>query len=148
MKLPSILIDTREKNPLIFSGYTARKELLKVGDYSLSGYKNVVTVEYKSLGDWCIWITERDQHRFHSQLERLADYDSSCIVVGGRLGSKTRYSHMPERKIVEKAAEVAAYNIPIIFCKGRLAASQFIIAYLENVYNDLNSVAYSDSGIS
>jgi ERCC4-type nuclease len=139
MKLPTILVDTREKNPLIFRGYTSRKETLHTGDYSLHGLRKIVTVEYKSLADWCIWITERDKKRFQSQLERLADYERSCIVVGGRLGSKTRYSHMPERKIVEKAAEVASYNIPIIFCKGRLASSQFIISYLEQVYQDVNS---------
>lgn len=135
MRLPTLLIDTREKKPLIFPGYSARRATLKIGDYSVHGFKNKVAVEYKSLGDFIIWISERDNGRFEHQLEGLFTLDHSCVVVGGRLGSQTRFSKMPKHKIIEKAAEVSARNIPIVFCQGRKMASEFIVHYLKTVCN-------------
>jgi len=54
--LPTIIVDTREQNPLDFSRFNGwiervEKRALKLGDYSIAGLEDICVVERKDLPD-------------------------------------------------------------------------------------------------
>ena len=86
-KKPTLLIDTREQQPLDFERYSSRFEhilraSLKEGDYSvfMPGDRRKIAFERKSLGD-LVGTIIRGRDRFKRELERLKPYDYSAIII-------------------------------------------------------------------
>lgn len=81
-----ILTDTREQAPYLFTGYEVQVEpaTLPVGDYSIPGFMDRVSIERKSLDDLigCL-TTGRD--RFEKELRRARSYGFFAVVVEGSL---------------------------------------------------------------
>lgn len=82
-----LICDTREQKPWTLAeldlGETVTgiiNETMNSGDYSISGYKEVLTVERKSLGD-LVQTLIRDWIRFRKQLNRMAGMDLAVIVA-------------------------------------------------------------------
>jgi ERCC4-type nuclease len=78
---PTILVDTREQTPFVFSEDVAtERATLAAGDYSIAGYTDRIVFERKSLSDLVQCCTfERD--RFMDQCRRLGEYERAAIVV-------------------------------------------------------------------
>lgn len=81
----AIVIDTREKLPLIFDGTirTVRK-FIRTGDYSVEGYEDQFAVERKSIPDLIATLTAR-RARFERELQRMAGIGFRRVVVEGSL---------------------------------------------------------------
>ena len=140
-----ILIDTREKRPLLFPNLISAKATMKVGDYALHGYSKWAVVEYKSLGDWVHWINPSRTKRFDGQLTKLSRVPRKVIVVGGRLGSSVPYSRMGEDTIMQRTAQITVwYGIPVVFCSGRRQAAKFITNFLLEAKRYVDAIAFTD----
>lgn len=140
----TIIVDTREKKPLVFSGFKIRSMALKTGDYSAVGYDTKVCVEYKSLGDFFMWINPFNAKRFNGQMDKLIATDYSCVVVGGKLNSHSKFSFIKLPTILERVAILSSHNIPIIFAGSRAVASKMVVAFLQQgikrVREDLDTI--------
>jgi len=78
-----IVEDTREQKPLSFRRETIRKGL-KVGDYSVQGYEDKVTMERKSIADLCGTCDHKNRERFKRELSKMQkDYQFYAIVIAG-----------------------------------------------------------------
>lgn len=87
---PTIIIDTREKTPLVFTGLPIRGtpelhvhvEKLNEGDYSILGLKHKVFIERKSPQDLYGTLFQ-GRERFERELERVkaAGYEYRYLVV-------------------------------------------------------------------
>lgn len=75
-----IVCDTREQLPLWTKGVVRKK--LDVGDYSLPGFEDKVSIERKSLSD-LFGTLGKGHKRFKRELERAKDYDYFAVVVEG-----------------------------------------------------------------
>ena len=80
---PSIIIDSREQRPLVFSDiFLTEAAALPAGDYSLKGFTDKVAIERKRLGELC-GCCGGDRERFMNQIERVAQYTHSHLVIEG-----------------------------------------------------------------
>lgn len=122
-----IIIDTREKKPLVFKEPTSRAKL-DTGDYSLYGLTKTVTVEYKSLADFLLWLAVRDTRK--EQITRLLTYEYKAIVVGGSFLAKNKWSKLDTEVIAKRTSSLVALGIPVVFAGGRLGAARFIRNFL------------------
>ncbi len=128
-RLETILVDTREKKPLVFPrGYTTRRATLQAGDYSLQGYKSVITVERKSVGDFYRWIGR--PNLFLPQVRKLKKIRHRCIVVTGHIDSKCKYSTLYPSLVVERVALITASRVPIIFAGNHRTASHYALKFM------------------
>lgn len=134
-KLPPIVIDSREKAPLVFGDYPTLRAKLDAGDYSLVGLEHLVAVERKSKED--AWLcasngTKSNPHgnrdRFVRCLERLASLDRAFIVIECTFAD---FCVQPEHTRIEPASVVgsyyswaAQYRIPVFWPGSRAAAAK------------------------
>lgn len=82
---PVVIVDTREQLPLDFSRFgnwieSTRRGTLSVGDYSVEGYEDSITLERKSLED-LVGTLMHSRERFIRQCERMALYRHKAIIV-------------------------------------------------------------------
>ena len=81
---PCILIDTREKKPLVFKGVTTEIRTLKMGDYSIKGCycKGGIVIERKSPQDLIASLTQRDNlQRLRKELNGLTGFAFKGIII-------------------------------------------------------------------
>lgn len=82
---PTVVIDTREKEPFEFKGLrnwierTTRRKL-DVGDYSIVGMERVLRLERKSLTDLITTLMQY-RNRFFKECEGLARFRHSALLV-------------------------------------------------------------------
>lgn len=97
-----IVCDTREQHPLLFrksrviTGTIIKK--LNVGDYSIEGYENKISIERKSAQD-LFQSLGRGHKRFGKEIEKAKGLDYFAVVV-----------EEPFRTIYEKAFESAHFT--------------------------------------
>lgn len=82
---PVVLIDTREQNPLNFSRFPnwiaeQKRRKLTVGDYSVHGMENILTIERKSLSD-LITTLMQNRPRFFRLCEKMTKYRWRALFV-------------------------------------------------------------------
>ena len=123
---PTILIDTREQSPLVFTHCPAEVATLATGDYSIQGFEDEFTIERKSLDDLAGSCTH-DRQRFEKELVRMRGYSFRRLLVVGTVEDVEahRYRSRAEPKAI--LASVTAfeirYGLPVAFCPNPAAAA-------------------------
>jgi ERCC4-type nuclease len=130
-----IVIDTREQAPWAFDCPTVRRKL-NAGDYSVEGLETIVAVERKSLKDFVATVIH-DFPRFAAELDRLARYETACVVVEADLDDVLRglagedlRGASPESVLGAAVRVGLQWGIPVFWCGSRQAARAFTNAYL------------------
>lgn len=82
---PVVLVDTREQNPLDFSRFpnwiaSRKRQKLSVGDYSIQGMEDILTIERKSLSD-LITTLMQNRPRFFRLCDRMTKYRWRALFV-------------------------------------------------------------------
>ncbi len=89
----TLVVDSREQNPYVFEGLwdgpTGRsakivvptlRKALPVGDYSIEGLTDVVTIERKSKSD--LWSSiSQNRENFVRRLENMESYSFAAVVI-------------------------------------------------------------------
>ena len=121
----AIVIDTREKLPLIFDGTirTVRK-FIRTGDYSVEGYEDQFAVERKSIPDLIGTLTA-GRSRFERELQRMAGIAFRRVIVEGSLrqviASAKRVEQDKRRRVRTSSiigtiyAFEVRYGVPFVF---------------------------------
>lgn len=126
-----LIVDTREKRPVRFTGHRVTRKALKVGDYTIYGYGKVIAVERKSLTDFLICISTKRDH-FARQLRALRKINYSIVVVEGRLDQKSFYSSIDVKVRAAIVAKIlVTYKVPIVFASNRTMTALTILNYLK-----------------
>ena len=116
---PMVLIDSREKCPLVFSGAVhTRSALLPVGDYTLEGSEHCFVVERKRLNEYATCCTS-DHKRFMAQVERMLPIANRCIVVEGDFYDIVTHAYNTEahpNAIIACTCKLVELNVPILWC--------------------------------
>ena len=126
-----IVVDTRERKPLWTKDVIVKK--LDVGDYSLKGYENTLSVEFKRPGD-AFGTFGKGHKRFKKELEKAKDYSYFAIVVAAPYSTLlaksftgAHYSHMKGYILTKIIMMVhMKYNVPVFFCKNEQEAKCII----------------------
>jgi DNA excision repair protein ERCC-4 len=123
-----ILVDTREQAPFTFQGYEVAPEpaTLPVGDYSLPGFTDRVTIERKELNDLVSCLMNSNRDRFERELARGRHYDLFAMVVEANLAdvSQGRYrSDMkPQAALQSIITFQVRYRLSIVWAGNRKGA--------------------------
>jgi DNA excision repair protein ERCC-4 len=108
-----ILIDTREQMPFSFKGYEVDPEpaALPVGDYSLPGFQDRVSIERKSLDDLVGCLMGKNRERFERELARGRHYDLFAVVVEAPLSDLSQGRYRSEMKAHAALQSIIAFQV-------------------------------------
>lgn len=145
-----IVVDSREQTPFPLVEFKTVRRKLETGDYSLSGFENLVAVERKSKADAYGCVNPRKdgerksgRARFTECLERMSMLARAAIVIECGM-SEFSLNPPPFTKINGGYATTSfldwscKYNIPVYWCDGGRAQAErvtvrFLAAYLLHV---------------
>jgi ERCC4-type nuclease len=84
-KKPTIVVDTREKQPWYWEDDDAFEEVvykkLDGGDYSIEGMEDIIVIERKATVDELFTNFTKDKKRIIAEFDRLQDHRFKIIVV-------------------------------------------------------------------
>jgi DNA excision repair protein ERCC-4 len=130
---PTIIIDSREQNPLDFRNLPTVTGTLDTGDYSIVGLTHLVAVERKSIDDLLACIG-RERERFKRELQRLRAYRFRLLVVEADAADldagQWRSNLQPAHVVGSLAAWTAQYGLPIWPAGDHAGAGRFVERYL------------------
>ena len=142
IKMPIIIVDSREKTPHKFKttdtceGY--RIEKLDTGDYSLAGLEEYVIIERKNSIDELVTCFGTDRRRFMDELDRLEEVPHRFIIVEDSIETvfgRKRFSRMnPKCFLSNVFSVVVKRGIPVFFCATRQEAHVTIKWLLYKAY--------------
>ena len=134
---PTILVDSREQRPLVFSAAVdVQVCTLPAGDYSIAGYSDVIVIERKALGDlWACCGSERE--RFEAELARLRAWPQRAVVIEATidrvLGTQPRGRIQPTTVINSTIAWQADFAIPFVWAGSPRNAAAWVERALTRV---------------
>lgn len=138
---PTIIVDTREQNPLVFRNLPTEPGTLDTGDYSVKGLESLICVERKSLDDLLACVG-RERDRFERELSRMRAYRYRHLVI--EADSKTLLSGRWQRSRVTAAAAcgslaawAARYSICVWFCGDHEPAASWVERILFQAARDV-----------
>ena len=118
--IPTVIIDTREQTPLVFTRIPSTRGTLQTGDYSLSGCEEVFAVERKSVADLVSCCTGDNRDRFERELHRLRGYRFKRLLVIGRMDHVDQHLYRskisPASVLGSLAAWEVRYDVPVVWC--------------------------------
>ena len=139
---PTVIVDTREQNPFSFARFRGwfagiKHKALKVGDYSVAGLEDVVTVERKDLPDLIHSFTS-DRPVFVERLRRMSRYPHRLLVVTAALSEvKSSYggtSINPNRITQSLVATLAGLGVPFLCVETHELGAEIVASYLYQVH--------------
>lgn len=150
-----VIIDSREQKPYTFAKYPEVKTTvaaLPVGDYTIQGFEQYISIERKSLSD-LVQSLGRERERFFRELQRARGL-RFCVVVEGTWASLAagRYPSRlhPHAAVARVAAIMSRLGIPVLFCGSRAAGEtatyQLLHQFLEEERRRYRAVAASSGG--
>ena len=136
----SILCDTREQRPYRFEGYVRPAvhvvpATLPVGDYSLPGFEDRVSIERKSLDDLIGCLMNGNRERFERELQKAQHYELFSVMVEASLQDvldhKYRSAMTPKAAIQSIVAFQVRYQTPFMWAGNREGAEYLTFSLLE-----------------
>ena len=142
----TIVVDTREQRPWEFPRERVEtvRRALPVGDYSLVGLEDRVTVERKTLDDLVRSVTH-DRSRFWRELDRMGGFDAACVVVEANLSDlvarRYRSRAHPNAVLGSVTSMALVHRVPTFFCSNRRLAAMFTEGYLHRYARETAQLA-------
>lgn len=141
ISLPTILIDSREKQPYLFKSSEnlagTETATLSCGDYTLKEYSNLIIIERKnSIIELCGNIG-KNRKRFVRELEKMQDFKFKFIIIEDYWSSiwKKTYTNLSPNSIFGSIIALELkYGIHFILAGTRVQAHQITRALLVKAY--------------
>ena len=126
------IIDTREQLPLALPLRTIT-DTLPTGDYSVSGFEDLICVERKSLPDLIGCMTS-GRSRFERELQRMKAYEARCVVVEASWrqlrDGDYRSRITPEAATHSVVSWLSRFAVPFLFVDNRESAADAVAYFL------------------
>jgi predicted DNA-binding protein YlxM (UPF0122 family) len=133
-RVPTIVIDTREQQPLLFTDLPARVDTLRTGDYSLDGATEQFAVERKSLEDLIGCCVGENRERFERELHRLRGYRFRRLLVVSTEAEiergKYRSQIAPKAILHTLRAFEVRYDVPVVFVETPTEAARRVESWV------------------
>jgi ERCC4-type nuclease len=138
----TLLIDTREQNPLDFSRFEGwfggvEKRALAIGDYSIAGLEEVCVVERKDLPDLVHSFTA-DRAVFVKRIKNMGAYPHKLLVITAAMSEmKSRYTFStvnPNRVMQALVATLAGWGVPFLCTETHELGEEIVASYLYQVH--------------
>lgn len=139
-----LLVDSREQRPYPFTRFAdvqTEEATLPVGDYSLPGFEDRVSIERKSLDDLIACLQGANRERFQRELAKLRFYDLAAVVVEASLEDISRGRYRSEMKPHAALQSIftfqVRYRAHFIFAGGREAAEYVTFSLLSKFREEI-----------
>jgi ERCC4-type nuclease len=138
----TVVVDTREQNPFSFARFRGwfagvKHKALAVGDYSIAGLEDIVTVERKDLPDLIHSFTS-ERRVFVNRLRRMRDYQHRLLVVTAALSEvKSPYGGLsldPNRITQSLIAALVGAGVPFVCSETHELGAEITASYLYQVH--------------
>ena len=134
-----IIIDSREQAPFIFANYEVKPEVvaLPVGDYSLPGFQDRVSIERKSLEDLIACLMGDNRDRFERELAKTRHFDLFAVVVEAPLSAVSRGQYRSEMKVQAVLQSILTFQVryrAAFVWAGNRAGAEYIVHGLLSKY--------------
>ena len=126
------VVDTREQLPLELPLRTIT-DTLPTGDYSVSGFEDLICAERKSLPDLIGCMTS-GRIRFEKELQRMRAYEARCVVVEASWqqlrDGEYRSRITPDAATHSIVSWLSSYAVPFLFVGNRESAADAVAYFL------------------
>lgn len=116
---PTVIIDSREQTPLVFTLLPSLRGTLQSGDYSFCGGEELFAVERKSIQDLVSCCSGPNRERFERELHRLRGFRfKRLLVTGHEVEVKTgryRGGISPRAVLSTVSAFEVRYDVPVVW---------------------------------
>jgi len=132
-----IIQDTREGLPYKFERWNIEIKTsgLKVGDYSIQGFEDKISIERKSLNDLIGCLTGSNRSRFERELSRARSFELFVVIIEADLLTITSgqyHSVMnPDAVLQSIVAFHIRYGTPFLFAGDRCGAEYLTYSLLQ-----------------
>jgi len=127
--LPTLIVDSREQAPLVFTRLQSRPGTLTTGDYSFAGAEELFAIERKSIAD-LVGSVMQGRERFERELARLRGYEfRRLLVIGTRDDiASGRYVSQANPKAVLASVDTfeVRYSTPVVWEPDATVAAALI----------------------
>jgi len=125
----TIITDSREQTPLIFTNFPTVTAGLPTGDYSIAGLEDDFCIERKSLSDLYGSLTS-GRDRFMRELQRMRAYQFRRLLIIGseyeiEQGS-SRAKGINPKSILHSLHAIEARGVPVVFASSPAKAAVLI----------------------
>jgi len=125
---PTIIVDSREQDPLAFS-FPTITDGLSTGDYSIAGLEDDFAVERKSISDLVGSLTS-GRDRFMRELQRLQAYPFRRLLIIGTeeevAQGNWKHSKANPTAILHSLHAIEARGIPITYASNPATAASMV----------------------
>ncbi len=129
-RLPAVIVDTREQDPLPISRLPVIRAGLYTGDYSVAGLESLIAVERKSIPDLVSCCAASNRERFEHELHRLRGFRfRRLLVIGTRQEIESgayRSSVCPAAVLGTLSAFEVRYDVPVVFADDSAAGAALV----------------------
>lgn len=140
--LPTVIVDTREQNPLSFRRFRGwfagiESRALKLGDYSVAGMEESCVVERKDLSDLVHSFSE-NRSVFVARLRRMSALPHSLMVITAPLSQvKSAYPYggvNPNQVTQSLVALLAGLRLPFLCTETHELGEEIVASYLYQTF--------------
>jgi ERCC4-type nuclease len=129
-RLPTVIIDSREQDPLPLRRLPVIRAGLYSGDYSVNGLQDVFAVERKTVDDLASCCSGDNRERFERELHRLRGYRfKRLLVIGQRVEielKRYRSSIAPAAVLGTLSAFEVRYDCPVVWAPTPEAGAELV----------------------
>lgn len=128
----TLIVDSREQQPLDLEPFKIIRGGLTTGDYSVVGLTHKVAVERKSIQD-LVMCVGKERERFDREIKRLLAYESRAVFVEGSIETirlKQYRGQTHPNAILSSIAGWMALGIPIHFAGDRAASADMMKRFM------------------
>ena len=129
-RLPVVIVDTREQEPLPISRLPTIRAGLYTGDYSVAGLETLFAIERKSIEDLVSCCCSSARERFEHELHRLRGYRFKRLLVIGQRAEielhRYRSTITPAAVLGSLAAFEVRYDLPVVWADTPTAAAALV----------------------
>lgn len=151
---PTVIIDTREQDPLPIQRLPAIRGTLQSGDYSFTGGQDLFALERKTVADIVSCCIGKSRERFERELHRLRGFRfKRLLIIGTRSEIQQghyRSSVKPCSVLHSLAAWEARYDLPVLFCATPGAAARQVESwafwYARELVENVNAILRAHGG--
>ena len=125
---PTVIIDTREQQPLPLVRFPVERGTLTTGDYSFVGGEHWFAIERKSIPDLIQSLTS-ERERFTRELERLRGYRFARLLVIGSeeaIATKQYRGCANPKAMMHSIYSIEAKFVPVVFAPTPEAGAQLV----------------------
>ena len=141
---PTIIVDTRETQPLVFTRLESRRGTLLTGDYSIAGLENLFSIERKTIGDLVACCVGENRARFERELHRLRGFRFKRLLIIGTeeqiLRGNFQSNIKPKAVLATLTAFEIRYDVPTVFCETPEKAGRLIERWVFFLLGSTSSV--------